>query len=155
MLINEIFDQRLNHLDDTIESLLSASPQQPWNDAADGHFRKQARGFNMFGGPEHCSNFPRQPNTNHSCQKIPATMLLKVIFVFTIKNLGCARADAHSLTHGRHSLCQKNDSARHCGSSMSSGLDGRCFLTAWVISTSFRNVRQKPNLPTWKGNSSP
>ena len=33
--------------------------------------------------------------------------------------------------------------------------DGRCFLAAWAVSTSFRNVRQKPNLPTWKGNHSP
>ena len=35
------------------------------------------------------------------------------------------------------------------------GPEGRCFLAAWAISISFRNVRQKPNLPTWKGNPSP
>ena len=32
---------------------------------------------------------------------------------------------------------------------------GRRFLAAWVVSTSFRNIRQKPNLPTWTGNPSP
>ena len=37
----------------------------------------------------------------------------------------------------------------------SDGPDGRCFLAAWVVSMSFRNVGQKLNLPTWKGNSSP
>ena len=35
------------------------------------------------------------------------------------------------------------------------GPDGSCFLAAWAISMSFRNVRQKPNLPIWKGNPSP
>ena len=35
------------------------------------------------------------------------------------------------------------------------GPDGSCFLAAWAVSMSFRNVRQKPNLPIWKGNSSP
>ena len=35
------------------------------------------------------------------------------------------------------------------------GSDVRCFLAAWAVSTSFKNVRQKPNLPTWKGNPSP
>ena len=40
-------------------------------------------------------------------------------------------------------------------SNQRAGSDGRCFLAAWVVSTYFRNVRQKPNLPTSKGNPSP
>ena len=35
------------------------------------------------------------------------------------------------------------------------GPDDRCFLAAWAVGTSFRNVRQKPNLPTSKSNPSP
>ena len=30
-----------------------------------------------------------------------------------------------------------------------------CFLAARGVTTSFRNIRQKPNLPTWKDNPSP
>ena len=34
------------------------------------------------------------------------------------------------------------------------GPDGRCFIASWAVSTSFGNVRQKTNLPTWKSNPS-
>ena len=34
------------------------------------------------------------------------------------------------------------------------GQNGRCFLAAWAVSASFRNVRQKPNLLIWKDNPS-
>ena len=38
---------------------------------------------------------------------------------------------------------------------LASGQSGRCFLKTWGVGTFFRNVREKPNLPTRKGKPHP
>ena len=71
------------------------------------------------------------------------------------KTVGTIQILSHHQNGMRSVSCHFAQISCHAAMAALVSPDGRDFLAPWAVGTSFRNVRQKPNLPTWKGNPSP
>ena len=125
-LINEIFDQRLNQLAATLHNSPQpqfASPQpprHPWYNTAAGHSRGQNSRSHKFGGPGNRPTFHRQPNTKNSWHHPSRYSAAESDLCFYHRKFGVRANRCQSPCAWRSRSLPKNDSARHCGSAVSS-----------------------------------
>ena len=118
-LINEILDQGLNQLAATTHNS-PQPPRHPWYDTAAGHSRGHTSRSHKFGDPENRPTFHRQPNTKNSWHHPSRYSAAESDLCFYHRKFGMRANRCQFPCAWRSRSWPKNDSARHCGSAVSS-----------------------------------